>query len=87
MRREEAETDSPREETVSERSERPAVDRAGSWGVRCPEPVAIRGPGYSIDPHADGNERADDVITVLGPDGTLVHRPLHQQDGTEWSQS
>ena len=51
------------------------------------EPVAIRAPGYSIDPHADGNERADDVITVLRPDGTLVHRPLHQQDGREWRQS
>lgn len=43
------------------------------------EPIAIRGPGYSIDPHADGNERADDAITVLGPDGALVHGPLHQQ--------
>lgn len=46
------------------------------------EPVVIRGPGYSVDPHADGNERADDVITVLQPDGTLVHGPIYQQDGS-----
>jgi hypothetical protein len=62
------------------------IERAHG-GSGATEPVAIRGPGYSIDPHADGNEHADDVIAVLGPDGTLVHRPLHQQDGTEWSQS
>lgn len=48
-----------------------------------PNPVAIRGPGYSIDSHADGNERADDVITVLQPDGALVHGPVYQQDGHE----
>jgi hypothetical protein len=36
-----------------------------------------------VDPHADGNERADDVITVLQPDGALVHGPIHQQDGNE----
>jgi hypothetical protein len=47
------------------------------------EPVAIRGPGYSIDPHADGNERADDVITLLQPDGTLLHAPVHQQHRRE----
>jgi hypothetical protein len=58
------------------------MDRAGSWEVRCHRTVAIRGPGYSIDPHADGSERADDVISVLGPDGTLVRAPLHQQDGS-----
>jgi hypothetical protein len=67
-------------------SARQWIERAHG-GSGATEPVAIRGPGYSIDPHADGNESADDVITVLGPDGTLVHRPLHQQDGTEWSQS
>jgi hypothetical protein len=57
------------------------VDRAGSWEVRCHRARRDPGPGYSIDPHADSNERADDVITVLGPDGTLVHAPLRLQDG------
>ena len=33
-----------------------------------------RGPGYSLDAHADGNERADDRITVVGPDGRVVRR-------------
>jgi hypothetical protein len=47
------------------------------------EPLALRGPGYSIDPHGDGSERADDVITVLGPDGALVHAPLRPQGGDE----
>jgi hypothetical protein len=64
-----------REASAREWTER-AHGRSGAT-----EPVATRGPGYSIDPHADGNERADDVITVLGPDGTLVHAPLRLQDG------
>lgn len=28
--------------------------------------------GYSVDPHADGNERADSRIRVLQPDGTII---------------
>ena len=28
--------------------------------------------GYSVDPHADGNERADCRIQVLQPDGTII---------------
>ncbi len=31
-----------------------------------------RGPGYSIEPHADGNERADDRITVVQPNGAVL---------------
>jgi hypothetical protein len=59
------------------------IERAHGRSRGSSRPVAIRGPGYSIDPHADGNERADDVITVLGPDGALVHAPLRPQDGAE----
>ena len=29
--------------------------------------------GYSADPHANGNERADARIRVLQPDGTILH--------------
>ena len=29
--------------------------------------------GYSADPHANGNERADGRIRVLQPDGTILH--------------
>jgi hypothetical protein len=28
--------------------------------------------GYSVDPHADGNERADSRILVLQPDGSIL---------------
>jgi hypothetical protein len=28
--------------------------------------------GYSIDPHSDGNERADSRIQVLQPNGTML---------------
>lgn len=67
-----------------EASAREWTDRAhGRSGAT--EPIAYRGPGYSVDPHADGNERADDVITVLQPDGTLIHGPIYQQDGTRRS--
>lgn len=31
-----------------------------------------RGLGYSIDVHADGNERADDRITVVQPNGAVL---------------
>jgi hypothetical protein len=31
-----------------------------------------RGTGYSIDPHADGNERADDRIIVVQPNGAVL---------------
>lgn len=43
------------------------------------EPEARRGPGYSLDPHADGNEWADDRITVVGPDGRVIRRGLGQR--------
>jgi hypothetical protein len=28
--------------------------------------------GYSVDPHADGNERADSRIQVRQPDGSIL---------------
>ena len=71
-RAEAAERGSPRAASAWEWIER-AHGRSGAT-----DPIAIRGPGYSYDPHADGNERADDVITVMGPDGNLVHGPVSQ---------
>lgn len=74
--------DRAKERHLREASAREWIERAhGRSGAT--EPVAIRGPGYSIDSHADGNERADDVITVLQPDGALVYGPVYQQDGHE----
>jgi|NGEPerStandDraft_13_1074530.scaffolds.fasta_scaffold00973_4 hypothetical protein len=39
--------------------------------------------GYSVDPHADGNEHADSRIRVLQPDGSIL-RPgppdIHSAD-------
>jgi hypothetical protein len=66
-----------REASAREWTER-AHGRSGAT-----EPVANRGPGYSVDPHADGNERADDVISVLQPDGTMLHAPIYQRDERE----
>ena len=64
-----------REASAREWAER-AHGRSGAT-----EPLASRGSGYSVDPHADGNERADDVITVLQPDGTLLNAPIYHRDG------
>jgi hypothetical protein len=80
-KRERKRIDLEKRRLAREASAREWIDRAhGRSGAT--EPVAIRGPGYSIDPHGDGSERADDVITVLGPDGTRVRAPLYQQGGS-----
>jgi hypothetical protein len=46
------------------------------WRTRNARRAAPRrealGVGYSIDPHSDGNERADSRIQVLQPDGTML---------------
>jgi hypothetical protein len=53
-----------------EASAREWTERAqGRSGATKPVPRS----GYSIDPQADGNERTDDMIPVLGPDEALVH--------------
>jgi hypothetical protein len=80
-KRERKRVDLGKRRLAREASAREWIERAhGRSGAT--EPVAIRGPGYSNDPHGDGSERADDVITVLGPDGTRVRAPIHQQDGS-----
>ena len=46
--------------------------------------------GYSADPQANGNERADGRIRVLQPDGTILHPgspEIHDRDPKERSRA
>jgi hypothetical protein len=43
-------------------------------GRYAPSVARRRGLGHSIDLHADGNERADDRITVVQPNGAVLRR-------------
>jgi hypothetical protein len=58
-----------------EPAERRSNDAAVTTQIPDSASVARRGGlGHSIDLHADGNERADDRITVLQPNGAVLRR-------------
>lgn len=54
------------------------------WRKRARAPRTVPGtasPGHSHDPNLDGNERADERIRVLQPDGSIIREGPQDIDG------